>query len=908
MSAHVDAGGTGPTGTGLTGREQERKQVTALLAGLSGGGRVLHLSGEPGTGKTALLRYAAVTAAGQGIPVLSTGWTPSERGLRHAALHSLLRPRLTRLAELPAAHRAVLRAAFGDGTEADEPAPPLLAEAALHLLTPTPGPVLVCVDDLDRIDAASRDTVREMARLCGRTGVGLVVAERTAPGARLSPDALTLTLGSLSEPEARELLGRAGRTTGHTEAELVLAVAGGNPLALTELSLGDDIAGDVAGLGLLPATPRLAEAYAEDLTGLSASARGVLLTAALSTSSLARDVLAASEHLLADGDAAGAGLAEIVARGLVVEDGPDVLFPRPPLRVSVLHLEPAGRRMAAHAALGRAVTSPPHAAWHAAQCTAGTDEELAERLESLVPPPGAGTGVLVALAALESAARLSAGPRSRAGRLLRAAELACAHGLPEQALRHARGIDPDELGEYGRALLLWVHELLPGDAPAGPDGVAGLCRAARFVAAEDPALARRLLLAAARRCWWQQAGPDERSWVLRALEDLWPPPLDATGLTVVALTEPSAVGRTSPNGAPDPADRGALGQVAHLTGDLDRAAPLLAEAEAAARAEGRYGQLAPLLVTRALGEIWRGTAWGTAHATAAEGRAIATGTGQPEWAARATGAQGVIEALRGRYDKALECAAEVEEASLRLGRSRPRDLAALARALTASGTGRYAEAYVRLRSMFTGHAAPLGLEQLWALAFLAEAAPPAGETADARAVVEQAEALAGPGPAPLLRRTLDYAHAVLAPDEEAEARYGEALRPGAEAWPLLHAMTRFGHGVRLRRRRRVTESREPLAAAESLFLALGAGPRAQQAASELRATGGTTTEPTGSDASRVLSPQQLAIARLAARGLSNRAIGEQLRLSPRTVSTHLYRIFPKLDVTSRAQLAARLDT
>lgn len=912
MSAHADAGGIGPTGigvgAGLTGREREQKQVAALVAGLCGTGRVLHLSGEPGTGKTALLRYAVATATGQGTPVLATDWTPSERGLRYAALHSLLRPRLASLADLPTAHRAELQAAFGDDGGAGEPAPPRLAAAALHLLTLTPGPILVCVDDLDRIDAASRDTLREMTRLCGRTRVGLVVAERPAPDAWLSPDALTLTLGSLSEPEARELLGRAGRATGRTEAELVLAAAGGNPLALTELSLRGDTAGDTAGLGLLPATPRLAEAYAEDLKGLSAPGRGVLLTAALSTSSLARDVLDASERFLADSDAARAGLAEIVARGLVVEDGPDVLFPRPPVRVSVLHLESAGRRMAAHAALGRGVTSRAHAAWHAAQCTVGTDEELAERLESLVSPPGAGTGVLVALAALESAARLSSGPRRRAGRLLRAAELACEHGLREQALRHARGIDPAELGEYGRALLLWVHELLPGDAPAGPEGIAGLCRAARSVAAEDAALARRLLLAAARRCWWQQAGPAERSLVLCALKNLRHPPLDATDLTVMALTEPSAVGKVSPHDPPDPADRSALAEVAHLTGDLGRAAPLLEEAEAAARARGRYGQLPPILVRKALGEIWRGAEWETARATAAEARTLATGTGQPAWAARATGAQGVIEALRGRYDRALECAVEVEEASLRLDRGRPRELAALARALTASGTGRYAEAYARLRSMFTEHAAPHSLEQLWALAFLAEAAPPAGETADARAVVEQAEALAGTGPVPLLRRTLDYAHAVLAPDEEAEAHYREALRPGAAAWPLLHAMTRFGHGVWLRRRRRVTESREPLATAESLFLALGAGPRAEQAASELRATGRAAAEPTGTDASRVLSPQQLAIARLAARGLSNRAIGEQLRLSPRTVSTHLYRIFPKLDVTSRAQLAARLDT
>ncbi len=152
---------------------------------------------------------------------------------------------------------------------------------------------------------------------------------------------------------------------------------------------------------------------------------------------------------------------------------------------------------------------------------------------------------------------------------------------------------------------------------------------------------------------------------------------------------------------------------------------------------------------------------------------------------------------------------------------------------------------------------------------------------------------------------------MLAPDDEAEAeeRYRRVLRPGIEVWPLLHGMSRFGYGAWLRRRRRVTESRTPLSTAESVFRALGAASRAEQAASELRATGWAADEEPAEDGvadiARVLSPQQLTIARLAARGLSNRAIEEQLRLSPRTVASHLYQIFPKLGVSSRAQLAAR---
>jgi DNA-binding NarL/FixJ family response regulator len=96
-----------------------------------------------------------------------------------------------------------------------------------------------------------------------------------------------------------------------------------------------------------------------------------------------------------------------------------------------------------------------------------------------------------------------------------------------------------------------------------------------------------------------------------------------------------------------------------------------------------------------------------------------------------------------------------------------------------------------------------------------------------------------------------------------------------------------------------------LRSALTTFDLIGAGSWAEQARSELRAAGERVAAPE-SAAQSVLSAQELQIARLAAEGLSNREIGERLYLSPRTIGSHLYRIFPKLDITSRAQLAARL--
>ena len=111
------------------------------------------------------------------------------------------------------------------------------------------------------------------------------------------------------------------------------------------------------------------------------------------------------------------------------------------------------------------------------------------------------------------------------------------------------------------------------------------------------------------------------------------------------------------------------------------------------------------------------------------------------------------------------------------------------------------------------------------------------------------------------------------------------------------------HGSSLRRHRRVAESRRPLRAARDLFDALGFEPASERARQELRASGETSRRRVPETWDQ-LSPQELQIARLAADGLTNREIGQQLYLSHRTVASHLYRVFPKLGVTSRAQLAA----
>ena len=103
----------------------------------------------------------------------------------------------------------------------------------------------------------------------------------------------------------------------------------------------------------------------------------------------------------------------------------------------------------------------------------------------------------------------------------------------------------------------------------------------------------------------------------------------------------------------------------------------------------------------------------------------------------------------------------------------------------------------------------------------------------------------------------------------------------------------------------MTESRAPLRAAREVFDALGFNSLAEAARNELRASGEASSRRT-LDARDRLTPQELQIAQMAATGLSNREIGQKLYLSHRTVESHLYRIFPKLEISSRSQLGAAL--
>jgi DNA-binding CsgD family transcriptional regulator len=171
--------------------------------------------------------------------------------------------------------------------------------------------------------------------------------------------------------------------------------------------------------------------------------------------------------------------------------------------------------------------------------------------------------------------------------------------------------------------------------------------------------------------------------------------------------------------------------------------------------------------------------------------------------------------------------------------------------------------------------------------------------------VRELEEIASRSEPPILRAGLIFAKPLLAGDDQAEVLFVTALSHDLSSYPFLRARTLFSFGRWLRRQRRSSDSRGPLREAIELFDGLGAIRWSERARQELRATG-EKIGPRTPDARDRLTAQELQIAQLAAEGLSNREIGERLFLSHRTIGSHLYRIFPKLGITARAQLREAL--
>ena len=894
----------------LVGRDVETARVDTMLGRLAEGGEALLVSGEAGVGKSALLDYARARADGLGLRTLSSLGVESEAELAFAGLHQLLVPVLELVELLPAPQRRALEVAFGIAS-GPEPDVFLVALAAYQLVCDAAEerPLVILADDAHWLDRSTLRVLTFIARRLESEPVALLVSVRTDSVTPLGDAGLpALELERLSPSAAGALLDRTAPDLHPVFRARVLREAAGNPLALVELVRVRPDPGTFAELSETPLTitARLERAFAAQLGGLPENTRGVLLAAALDgrasleelvgSASIVAGTLLAVSHL----DAAVA--AELVS----VVDG-KVRFRHPLVRSAVHQAAAPAQVLDTYAALAEVVTNPERRIWHRAMATVGhDDEEVADALERHAVAARRRGAVMVAAAALERAAALTADPRRRGERLVRAADAAWELGAVDVVrglLEQAESLD---VGELEAAKLAWLQQMVSGDVWVERGAAKTFVTIARRAqAAGDADMALGSLVPIAQRSWWTQTRTRTRKYVVDTAQDLGFREDEPRLLAIMALADPERTGRSvlvrlsriRLHNVTDPLAAIHVGIAAENVGDFALGARFLGRAVDRLREQGRLGVLTQALSHYSWAAVHAGD-WSAAAAAGSEAARLARDTDQPEFGLTGELYAGLVAALRGNEPEIAG-----PERTLRAMNGGPLLAPAhLARGAAALGDGRHEEAFDHLWPVFDeAHPAFHRFIRWPAVLDLVEAASRSGHLEQAAGVMAELESLAARSGPPLLLVLLRCARPLMAAEEDVDALFQVALGQDRSAYMYARARTLFSFGTWLRRQRRGIESRAPLREAIELFDVLGAARWSDRARQELRATG-ETLGPRRPDVRDQLTAQELQIAQLAARGLSNREIGERLFLSHRTIGSHLYHIFPKLGITSRAQL------
>ncbi len=893
------------TGPELIEREQECAVLDALVDGLRDGGGAVVLRGEAGIGKSALLQRARRRAEAQGARPLVTVGVESQAELAFAGLHQLLRPVIAGVAHLHDSQRQALEAALG--LDADPSRDPyLVAVAAFQLICEVAdsAPIVLIVDDAQWLDRSTLNVLAFVGRRLDVEHVALVAAIRTGLSAPLDDSRLpTLDLERLSASGSARLLdGKAPELHPVLRAR-VLAEASGNPLALVELARSMGRSGEQ--LSPLPTTltGRLDRAFASRLAELAPDTRAALLAAALdSRASLGEIARAAQVGVESLQPAVEADLVEIADER--------VRFRHPLIRSAVRQAASAAQVLEMYSALADSVADAERRLWHRAMAATGPDESIASGLEQHGRAAAGRGAVMEAGAALERAAALTADSPRKGARLVAAAETAYELGLVESAGRLAGEATKFDLGGRDLARLAWFQQILSGSVWFEPGAARTFVTIAESLRdAGDADMALRSLVPIAHRSWWTRTKTRTREYLVEAATAMGMADGDPRVLVILGLAHPEATGpairkrvaHMRLHEMTDPVAAMYAGMAAEKCGDVTTGVRLLASAVDGLREQVR---LVPL--TQALGHYaWAATyagEWPAAAAAAHEAAGLARDTTQPQYGLTAELIGALVTALRGSETDLESELAEPERALLAMKGGPLLATAHLARGAAAIGDGRHDDAFQHLWPVFDENSPAFHRFMRWqALLDLVESATGSGQTGLLTDVMAELEAISKHSEPPILCLNLACARPLLADDESAEPLFVAALAEDLTGYPFLRARTLFSLGRWLRRRRRANEARSHLRDAVALFDALGAGAWSRRTRQELRATGEKVGRRTPDLRDR-LTAQELQIAQLAAEGLSNRRIAERLFLSPRTIGGHLYRIFPKLEITARAQL------
>ena len=909
----------------LVDRSRERDLLTRLLTQAAEGiSAAVVVRGEPGIGKTALLDVVATRAAIQGMRVARVTGVEAEVPLGYAALHRLLLPFPGLVEQLPAPQREALQSTFGL-VAGPPPDRFLIALGVLTMLADAASDArLLCViDDAQWLDAESAVVLGFVARRLHAEGIVMVFAARelsqVAPALQDLPE---VVMGALDASDAAALLAMiaTARLSPDVEARLI-AEGGGNPLALVELAAEltpAQLAGTAALPDPLPAAGSLQEMFSRRLARLSPGARLLLATAAAEPAAADTLLWRAAERLGVDADLAAAEV------GGLAEFGAGVGFRHPLVRSVAYHSMPAVRRRLIHRILAEVTDGgeqPDRVAWHLAMAATGPDEELAARLADVAGRAMDRGGYAATTTFLARAAELSADPQLRTGRLLAAADAALTAGHPVQARTLLDQAESGATGDEQVATALRLAGQVSFATGRPGDAARQLLAAAQRLLPLDARLGRRTLLAALTAA--NYAGKDALEQVLAFAKGAAETPVD--------LQDPSST-----------ADCLLLGFVQRLSGAPRQAAPLLRAAIGHLRAPAtpdrirmpvpiavgviagtelmddntnydmintyvrsarRAGALMvlPAALSLLASQFLVQGRFDDAQEACAEGRALGEATGAPGSPDLASIVELGLWCWRGREQEAQDLAARIT-AQVQRRKDQDRQIYHppwYYLVVLELGLGRYRQAYDHALPAFQADRLAIGTIFLLDLI---EAAARCDELPVAQQALNRLEERAQASGAHQGLGLLACCQALLAGDA-AEPLYRQAielLEQTAIHTELARAHLLYGEWLRRQRRRR--DARAQLRTAHDMFTQMGAGAFAARASAELAATGERPRQ-RSPETTQTLTPQEAQVARLVTQGGTNRDVAAELFISPATVEYHLRKVYQKLGITSRTQLA-----
>jgi DNA-binding CsgD family transcriptional regulator len=909
------------TARALLGRNAELAVLDGVVDGARAGrGCVLVVRGEPGVGKSVLLDYVAEQASG--CRLARAAGVECEAELTFAGLQQLLSASMLERSEhLPAPQRDALRVVLGV-QQGSTPDRFLVGLATLGLLSDVAEerPLVCLINDAQWLDRASTQVLSFVARRLAAERIAMVFAIST-PSEDQELDGLpNLVVEGLGDHDARRLLASAvpGRLDEQVRDRIV-AETRGNPLALLELPRSLTPAEMAGGFGLPGAqtlSGHIEQGFLRRIESLPEKTRELLFVAAAEPAGDVTLLLRALDKLGIGADAVvpaeNAGLIELGSR---------VRFRHPLVRSAAYRTAAPEARRRGHAALADATdpqTEPDRRAWHRACATPAPDEGVAVELERSASRAQARAGPEAAAAFLERAAELTPHPRLRGERALAAAQAKFDAGAPSAAegLLAMAAMCPLEELDRARADRLRAH--IAFARTRGGDTPLLLSAAAKRLEPLDPEWAREThleaLWAAVRSGRFVKA-----QGVLEAAEAAMAPVRGRSSRAIDLLLDALITRQAHGYAAVLPSVARALDAfqregfrreniawcwlACQLAMDLwnDTACANIASGLSVVARERAALTVLPLALNYSAAHQLFAGRFDLAEQLVDEAADITTATRNIAIADFSV----LLAAWRGDGEKTSQLRAAVIPDATARGEGFAVEVAEWAAATLHVGKGEYAEAATAARRAYD----PDGLGfTVWVLPELIEAAARNGDLATAKAAFEQLAERSSLSSTEWARGIEARSRALLTDGPEAEDLYREAINQlGRSRVVVHHARAQLIYGEWLRREHRRVDARKQLKAAYAAFDAMGAQAFAERAQRELLATGETVRKRTA-DTRDQLTPQEAQIARMARDGLTNPEIGEQLFLSHRTVEWHLRKVFTKLGISSRRELAQALGS